>query len=193
LIDHAKYAKEYIKAGFPVGISQGTADALHLDGMILKSGYWYKFGGFTVTTFRTEHDCVEPLGFLIEHADFGRLLFITDSAFVKPNFKTLNINHILIEANYSETIIVELLSKGLIDQARVNRTFKTHMSIETCLKFLEVNKTTNLDNVVLLHMSDGNSNATQFVEAAKKVVGNNTKVYEAKPGLTVKLDLFPFA
>ena len=191
-LDHAKYAKEYIKAGIPVGMSQGTANALHLDSMIIRSGYWYKFGGFNVTVFRTEHDCAEPIGFLIEHSEMGKLLFITDSSFVRLNFKKLAINHILIEANYSEAIINEWLSKGLVDQARVNRTFKTHMSIETCKEFVRVNKTPNLDNVILLHLSDGNSNASGFRQTIQEVVGDNVRVTVADRGVEVKLDLFPW-
>lgn len=173
-------------------MSQGTADALHLDGMILKSGYWYRFGGFTVTVFRTEHDCAEPLGFIIDAAECGKIAFITDSAFVKPNFKALKLNHILIEANYSEAIINDLLSRGLIDQARVNRTFKTHMSIETCKEFVKVNKSPNLDSIVLLHLSDGNSNADEFRQTIQEIVGDNVRVTVADRGVEVKLDLFPW-
>lgn len=173
-------------------MSQGTADALHLDGMILKSGYWYRFGGFTVTVFRTEHDCAEPLGFIIDAAECGKIAFITDSAFVKPNFKALNLNHILIEANYSEAIINDLLSKGLIDPVRVNRTFRTHMSIETCKEFVRANKTSNLDSITLLHLSSGNSDERMFKEVIQEVVGNDVRVAIADKNVTVKLDLFPW-
>lgn len=192
IFDHAKYAKEYIKAGIPVGMSQGTANALHLDSMIIRSGYWYKFGGFDVTTFRTEHDCAEPLGFLIEHPDMGKLLFITDSAFVRPNFKKQSVNHIMCEANYSEAIINDLLSKGLIDQARANRTFRTHMSIETCKEFVKANKTASLDSVTLLHLSDGNSDTKQFLSEIQEVAGSDVRVTVADKGVEIKLDLFPW-
>lgn len=191
-LDHSKYANEYIKAGIPVGMSQGTMDALNLDSMVLRSGYWYAFGGFTVTCFRTEHDCAEPFGFLIEHDEIGKLLFVTDSAYVKPNFKKLSVNHIMVESNYSEEIINGYLDAGTIDQARVNRTFKTHMSIETCREFVNVNQTANLDSVVLLHLSDGNSNAVEFQRTIQEVVGDAVKVIVADKNITVDLDICPF-
>lgn len=191
-LDHSRYAKDYIKAGITVGMSKGTMDALDLDSMVLRSGYWYTFGGFRVTSFRVEHDCEEPFGFLIEHPEMGKLLFATDTAFVKYNFKKQQLNHILIETNYSAKIVNDYLEKGTIDQARVNRTLKTHMALETTKEFIKANRTGSLDSVLLLHLSDGNSNAEQFKREIQEVVGNTVKVNVADKNVTINLDLFPF-
>lgn len=192
--DHFKYAEEYLKAGFPVYASEETHKSLsrHYENqMVVRVGYFYSIGGFKIYPFHCHHD-VECFGYIIEHEDFGRLLFATDTAFIKPRFKKIGLNHIMIEANYSEAIINEWLSKGLIDQSRVNRTFKTHMSIETCREFVKANKTTNLDSVLLLHLSDGNSNAAEFQETIQEVVGKHTTVRVADKGLSYSLDLFPW-
>ncbi len=192
--DHFSHAEEYLKVGIPVYASDETHRSLNLfyhNQMIVRCGYLYQIGGFNITPFRCEHD-VECLGYIIKHEDFGTLLFATDTSYVKANFKKLNLNHILIEANYSESIINDLLSKGLIDQSRVNRTFKTHMSIETCKDFVTANKTANLDSVLLLHLSDGNSNAAEFQETIQEVVGKHTTVRVADKGLSYSLDLFPW-
>lgn len=175
-----------------MGMSQGTEEALNLDCTTLRSGYWYTFGGFMVTPFRTEHDCAEPLGFLIEHPDFNKLLFVTDSIFVKSNFKNLKINHIMIEANYSYEIVNQRYTKGTLEHARVDRLLKTHMELTTTKKFIIANKTAHLDNIILIHLSDSNSDEQIFRETIQGVVGNDVKVYIADNGLEVKLDLFPW-
>jgi len=192
--DHFRYAAEYLKSGIPVYASEETHKTLskqYPSQVVVRPGYWYQTGGFNITPFRAEHD-VECFGYIIKHDEMGYLLFATDTSFIKYNFKNLNLNHILIEANYSEAIINDLLSKGLIDQARVNRTYKTHMSIETCKEFIGANKTTSLDNVILLHLSDGNSNAEQFRSEIQDIVGSNTNVWIADKGVEIKLDLFPW-
>lgn len=192
--DHFSYAEEYLKCGIPVYASEETHKSLsreYLNQIVVRPGYWYRIGNFEITPFEVEHD-VECYGFIVRHSDIGTLLFATDTGFVKSNFKKLKLNHILIESNYSEEIINDLLSKGLIDQARVNRTFKTHMSIETCKEFVRANKTVNLDSVVLLHLSDGNSNAIEFQREIQEVVGKDVRVTIADKNVTVKLDLFPW-
>lgn len=193
--DHIGYAKEYVKAGFPIYASQGTADAVGELGKsfnIMRSGYWYQLGKFTITPFRCEHDCPEPFGFIIRHQEIGTLLFATDTSYIKPNFKKLKLNHIMVECNYSEEIVNGYLEKGSINRARVDRTMKTHMEFETCKGFIEANKTSNLDTVTLLHLSDGNSDERKFRDGIQEVVGSNTKVYVADKNVTVNLDVCPF-
>lgn len=192
--DHYGHAEEYLKSGIPVYAPEETHKSLSKEydcQKIIRPGYWYQLGGFNVTPFLCEHD-VECFGYIIKHTDMGILLFATDSSFIKNNFLKLKINHILVEANYSEAIINDLMSKGLIDQARVNRTFKTHMSIETCKEFVRANKTTSLDSVTLLHLSNGTSNAEQFKQEIQSIVGDAVKVAIADKNVTVNLNLFPW-
>lgn len=192
--DHFGYAAEYLKSGISVYAPEETHKSLLREydcQKIVRCGYEYSVGNFKIYPFPAEHD-VTCFGYVIVHPDMGKLLFCTDSAFVKSSFKKLGLSHILIEANYSEAIIEDLLSKGLIDQARVNRTFKTHMSIETCKEFVRANKTGSLDSVTLLHLSDGNSNAVEFQQTIQEVVGDAVKVIIADKNVTVKLDMFPW-
>jgi len=135
--DHYGHAEEYLKCGIGVYASEETHNSIsrkYQNQIAVKCGYWYQIGGFNITPFHCEHD-VECFGYLIRHEDFGTLLFATDTAFIKDNFMKLAANHILIEANYSEEIVNGYLEKGTINQARMNRVFKTHMSIETCKPF----------------------------------------------------------
>jgi phosphoribosyl 1,2-cyclic phosphodiesterase len=192
--DHFGYAEEYLKCGIPVYASEETHSSIgkkYENQITVKCGYWYQIGGFNITPFECTHD-VECYGFIIRHDEIGTLLFATDTSFIKTNFKKLAVNHILIEANYSEEIVNEYLRLGTIDQARVDRTLRTHMEIGTTKEFIRSNQTASLDSIVLLHLSDGNSNENQFLEEVQEVVGDGVKVFVADKGLTINLDICPF-
>ena len=191
--DHAKFAKEYIKAGIFVGMSNGTETALNtMTHPLINPGFWYQMGGFKITPFRAVHDAAEPFGFIIRHEKIGTMLFATDTEYIKQNFKVLNLNHIMVECNYSQKIIDSRVSYGDTDKGLRDRVLKSHMELETCKSFIEANKTSSLYNVCLLHLSDGNSHEEQFKDEVKHVVGAGTEVFVADRGVEIVLDLCPF-
>ena len=156
--DHAKYMNLYLNYGIDIYASSGTHNTFAGYGWnkrhVLRTGEVQEVGNFKVNSFATEHDCAEPIGFIIEHSDFGKLLFCTDSKTLPYKFKGLN--HILIEANYS----FDLISKS----AQRDRVFQNHMEINSTIDFLENNNLMNVNNIVLLHLSDSNSDAIGFKE-----------------------------
>ena len=178
--DHFGYAKEYVSAGINVYTVNNV-----------RKGYWYKIGGFTITPFECVHD-VECLGFIIQHEEMGTLLFATDTEYIKYNFKNQNLNHIMVECNYSQKIIDNRVSQGDTNKSLRDRVLLSHMELETCKSFIQANKTSSLYNVCLLHLSDGNSDERLFQEEIQAVVGRDVKVTVADKGLEVNLDLFPF-
>lgn len=113
----------------------------------------------------------------------GRLLFSTDTEYVKYRFK--NLNHILIECNYDKEIIDKFYHKSVRDRVLIS-----HTELQTTLEFLEINKSNSLFNVVLLHLSNGTSNEVEFLAESKKRV--NCPVYVADKGLEVELMKEPF-
>lgn len=168
--DHSKYVSDYHKVGIPVFKPyEIVAAPLNM------------FGNFSIRHFSVVHD-VECYGFLIEHKEFGKLLFATDTEYIKYRFKVLN--HIMIEANYSKDLISEY-HKSLGDRVKLS-----HMEIDTTCDFLRVNNNSNLYNVLLLHLSDKTSNEQLFIDKAKKVV--NCNVYVATKGLEIDLKTEPF-
>lgn len=169
--DHAKYAGEYEKAGIPVFRPYREEIACPLA---------IKYGGFRIKGFRLVHD-VPCYGFYISHAEMGILVYASDTEYIKYRFR--NLNHILVECNYS---------KDLIPEDAVNRSHVMlgHMELQTVLEFLQVNRNPDLQNVVLLHMSSDNADPMEFVKEAERVV--QCPVYAAGKGLEVNLDLMPF-
>lgn len=173
-MDHAKYLAEYEKAGIPTYKPYEETKACP---------FCIQYGNFRIQAFRLVHD-VPCYGFYITHPAIGKSIYISDTELVKFRFDKLNLNHILVEANYSE----DLLTGEEMNYEHVKRG---HMSLETCLKFLETNDNQELKNVVLLHLSEKNSDETLFLKEARKTVKHGT-VFIAKKGLEVDVSLLPF-
>jgi phosphoribosyl 1,2-cyclic phosphodiesterase len=126
----------------------------------IRAGEIFRVGNFKVLPFKIQHDVAEPLGFIINHAETGNVLFITDSYYVSDTFR--NIHNIIIEANFSQEIIDRKVKEGASPEFLRNRIFKSHMSLETCKKTLKANDLSKVHHIVLIHLSDGNSNAKHF-------------------------------
>lgn len=186
-LDHAKSIKDISKSGINVYSSYGTFAALELTGshlVIIKAFRQFKVGGFTIMPFDVHHDVAEPLGFLINHKDMGTLLFATDTCYLEYRFKQLT--NILIECNYSEKILLENMDNGSIDSSTGVRITSTHMSFENCTEMIKANDNPNLKNIVLLHLSDGNSNAKEFKEVIEELTHKRVEI--ADKGLEIELN-----
>lgn len=185
--DHSKAVKDLSKSGINVYSSSGTFEALKITGIrlvIIEAFEQFKVGGFTVMPFDVHHDVVEPLGFLINHKDIGTIIFATDTSYLEYRFKELT--NILIECNYSEKILLENMANGSVDSSTGVRVASTHMSFENCKEMIKANNNPKLKNIVLLHLSDGNSNAKEFKEQIYKLT--NKAVYVADKGLEIELN-----
>lgn len=184
--DHASRVREYVKSGIPYWCSAGTHDALQMD-----QAYYHHcrtdrathIGGFNIKPFPVKHDAAEPYGYYISHKEAGKMVFITDTYYVPYRFNDLD--HILIECNYSR----DKLDSMDIAKLR-NRTLTSHMDLETCKDFIRANKGPNLKTVVLLHLSDRNSDEERFVREVAEIAGCPT--YAAKTGMEIDLSAAPF-
>lgn len=168
--DHAKFAREYEKAGVPV-FKPYESEVLR---------QVQNFGNFTIKSFDLVHD-VPCCGFLIIHPDMGRFLYASDTEYIKYRFDRLK--HILVEANYS----ADLLDP---DAENRNHVLMGHMELGTTLKFLQMNNNPELRNVILCHLSRNNADPEQFRQEAEKSV--ECDVYVAEKGLEVNVSLIPF-
>lgn len=195
--DHAKSINEVIKAGIDVYATAGTfqnSPAKHLNSPRMKvipkneklvEISEFKVGNFNIISFPTYHDAAEPCGFLINHKDCGTVLFLTDTVYSHYTFRGLN--NIIIEANYDAEIINEKLGDKKFLRDRI---YNSHMSIETCMKLLLANDLSQVNNIVLIHLSDSNSHEINF---AKKVSGITGKeVHTANGGMTINFNKTPF-
>lgn len=170
-LDHSKSAEDFKRAGIPVFAPYDLEE----------NDVWFR-SQFTVQSFHLEHD-VPCVGFYIRHPDMGSLVYLTDTEYCR--FKFPNVNHILIEANYDSRLIPE------DHPARVH-ILKGHMELQTTKGFLQANKSSELRNVILCHMSEDNMDYEVMQKEISEVVGKRVKVSAAESGLSVELSKFPF-
>jgi phosphoribosyl 1,2-cyclic phosphodiesterase len=187
--DHSKYVAEYLEASIPVRLSEGTNNALRKMykkrfALLCEHGVQFNAGNFTILPFDVQHDANQPFGFLIKHPEAGKILFLTDTYFSDYVFSGLN--HILVEANYSDHILQENIQAGRVHPSMKNRLLGSHMSLATTKELLSANDLTNVVNIILIHLSDGNSNARQFKEEITAHTGK--PVFVADTGLTISLN-----
>ena len=190
--DHAKAIQNVLDAAIPCYTSMGTVNAL-LDKKAIK-GYRMPtmienkevlhLGNFKVMPFDVQHDCAEPYGFLIHHPETGYILFATDTYYIKYNFP--NLSHILIECNYSKNILDRNFQEGRVAPSVRNRIIESHMSLDTCKQALLANDLTQVKEIILIHLSDSNSNEEQFVKEIRSVTGK--RVFAAKKGFEIELN-----
>lgn len=193
--DHAAYVRRYLEMGIPVFMSKGTAKALKdKDERLpvwaiipLEPMCAMRIGEWVVKPFDVRHDAAEPLGFIIEHPEIGKLLFVTDTKYVPYSFESERLDHILVEANYSDEILDANTLEGSIDGKRAARVRDTHMSLKAACKLVRANETANLKTVVLVHLSSQNSDAKEFARVMLDEV-LFADVYMAKEGLTIELN-----
>jgi phosphoribosyl 1,2-cyclic phosphodiesterase len=185
--DHAGHIGEFVDAQIPVYLSNGTREKLSLSNSsnikTIEKGNYFKVGNFRVVAFDTVHDAAEPLLFLIYHKETGVILFSTDTSYIKYQFNGLN--NILIECNYCPDILEANVKDGIVKQNRYDRVVMNHCSIDTCKEFFGATDLTKVNNIVLLHLSDQNSNERE----CKKIIeqATNKNVYIAKKNLKINL------
>ena len=191
--DHAKCVGDFINACIPCYMSQGTKHALGFS-----SSYWAKgllpfeqvvINGFRVIPFPVQHDAAEPYGYLIRHEECGTVLFATDTYFLKYKFPGLN--NVMLECNYSKEILDANFTDGRIDKKRYERTIKSHMSYDNCLLTLQANDLSQVCNILLLHLSDNNSNATEFIHGIERLYPE-IEITAATNGLSLTFNKNPY-
>lgn len=168
--DHCKAVEKLIENGIDIYSSKGTFQSIGIENhrtTVIESEKFFKVGNFTIMPFEANHDAKEPLGFLINHKEIGNLLFLTDSYYCEYSFN--NLNHILIECNYSKNILDENIENRIIPVSLRNRIVKSHFELENVIEFLESNDLSKMKTLMLLHLSSSNSDENLFIrEIAKK-------------------------
>jgi len=191
-MDHAKSINSLALAGINIYSSKGTFEALKINNhktheiAHLKQ---FTLGGYVILPFDVQHDVREPLGFLIKKISTGeKLLFATDTYYLKYKFKDLN--YIFIECNYSDKILQENHNNEKIHPVYAKRVKKSHMSLENLKDFFTSNNLSKCNKIVLLHLSSQNSDSEIFKKEISEQTGIETVI--ARSGLELDLDLYGF-
>ncbi|VDG23696.1 MBL fold metallo-hydrolase [Lactiplantibacillus mudanjiangensis] len=171
--DHSKYIHKFWKlTSIEMYATKGTFKALDVKGgryCAVTPMRPRTVGSWTVTAFRVQHDAAEPVGFLLENYLGERLLYVTDTYFVKYRFS--NINKMLVEMNYSRDIAMKNEQNGDLNHSLENRLFTSHFEMNDALDFIKTNISSCLEDVTLIHLSDLNSNEELFKRKVQELTG----------------------
>jgi phosphoribosyl 1,2-cyclic phosphodiesterase len=170
--DHSKAVKDIMRTGIDCYISAGTVEALGLSGHrlhIIKAKQQFKIGTWTMLPFETQHDAQEPLGFLLANQAGDKLLYATDTYYIRYKFHGLT--HIMVECNYSLDILKRNVDAGAVPKELKSRILKSHFSLENVKRFLQANDLSKVQEIWLLHLSDNNSNAERFKREIQELTG----------------------
>ena len=175
--DHSKAVKDIMRAGIDCYMSRGTAEALGISGHrlhIIKAKQQFRIGTWTILPFETQHDATEPLGFLLANQAGEKLLYATDTYFIRYRFRGLT--HIAVECNYSMDILKRNVDAGTLPKEFKNRLLKSHFSLENVKRFLQANDLSKVQGIWLLHLSDNNSDCERFKREVMELTGKPTYI-----------------
>lgn len=186
--DHARHIGEFLCKGFPVLAHKKVFEDLAMLSMVyakeVEESRWYKLGGFKVMPLTAYHDEDAPTyAYLIEHEEFGKMVFATDT--YKFPYLIEDATVWMIEANYDDDIAELNVMLGKLSRKRLERLMLTHMEIGRTIRTLNNNKVGKDATVVLIHLSDDNSNAEKF---AQRVMEETDVVpFIADAGMTIDI------
>ena len=159
-LDHAKYIRRYADAGIDILAPEDAFPGSHYRFHKGIHGKGYKLGRFRVIPYEVPHD-VPCFCYLIDHPETGRILFLTDTWICEYKFPDLR--HIIIEANYADDILEENILKGIEHPSKRERLLTSHMELQTTKAFLKAQDLSKVQDVVLIHLSENNSDERMFV------------------------------
>lgn len=186
--DHCKGVAEAISSGLTVYTGINSLEAFEPGRRIIKVPHEQRFsvGDFRVTFFPVHHD-VNTCGYHIYHPECGNVIFITDTYYCDYTFA--DINHFIVEANYSQKILDYKFSSGSLHGFLRSRVMNSHMEIQNTKRLLLANDLDQVQNIVLIHLSDSNSNAADFTQQVEEITGRPTVV--SVPGQVLNFN-YPF-
>jgi phosphoribosyl 1,2-cyclic phosphodiesterase len=182
--DHSGHVHEVVRAGIDVYAPGDVFWYSHNRNRPVVPGKGFLAGRFKVMPFEVEHD-VPCFGYHVEHPEMGRLVFMTDTYMSKYTFS--KVNHWLVEANYSDGILEESVINGHAHSSMKHRLMTSHMELSQTINMLKANDLSHARNIILLHLSDGNSNEKEFIQEVVEQTGK--MVYAASKGLEVDLSI----
>lgn len=177
--DHCKAVKDLLKAGVDVYATDETMSTIGVNddhrANAISIHKQFTINTFIIKAFETHHDCPGSVGYLIySTATHEKLVFVTDSYYVRYMFSGLT--HIMVECNYAVDILQANVSNGSLPEAQRARLVKSHFSLEHVKQFLRANDLSCIQEIYLLHLSAGNSDAARFKREIQAVSGKKVIV-----------------
>ena len=171
--DHSEAAKLMATCGFDLVMPPETAVTLELDGSNIytpEPGKQILVNTLIVIPFSLAHfnsdgsEC-PCYGYLIASMlTKEKLLFATDTAYIKNTFKS--VDYMLIETNYIASMVGSGETEDYVSEVE-KRRLKSHMSLETAVEFLEKTDRSRLKEIYAIHKSASRFDSDKAYEALK--------------------------
>lgn len=170
--DHCAGLQDVLRAGINTYMSPGTAEAIGIKHHRIKTveaKKQFTIGSWTILPFDVQHDSSEPIGYLLMNQQREKLLFATDTYYIRYRFPGLT--HIMVECNYSLAILNENIAAGRVPRVMKKRLIRSHFSLENVKDFLRANDLSKVQEIWLLHLSDNNSDEDLFKREIQALTG----------------------
>ena len=196
--DHVKACRWILQNGITIFTNDETAEDFEIVSEKKMVGkpekIPFEVGSYRVIPFNLPHTTRDKYtGELIPCPNFGyliqcgdeKLLYLTDFEFCKYVFKSQRINYMLLECNHMD---------NLMDSGSANyiHALKGHSSLSVVKDFVEVNKTPDLRNIILCHLSSENADPETMQKEVQSVAGKWVNVAVAHAGDEYVLSKYPF-
>ena len=166
--DHSAYIPKALEYQIPVYGNKDVVDKYPYVHRLTQS-YSYPIGKFKVQCLKVPHNSL-CYSFIIKCPSGEKILFATDLS--KFNYKVSGCDVIMMEANYDEDIIYEVLARGEV----VRSQSENHLEIKDCMEAVERCADTNTQLIILLHLSDGYSDEKRFQKIVHEATGKRVGV-----------------
>lgn len=178
--DHSKAVNDFLMLGVDV-YTPSAVKAKYGRARAVKQGVPIDVDGFKIIPFDLPHDGVENYGYIIKSKRTGEaLLYATDFEYVPYVFSNMNIDHFLIECNYTEDMVKD-------DDAKFFHVMRGHCGLNTVIEFLKKNVKETTKNIIFCHLSLSNANAATVILRATETFDSNINIAIAERGITYEL------
>lgn len=194
--DHSKSVEKLTKAGIDCIIGLETlksAPALFKNCPKYRlcwsvPGQFIDLGDFDIMPIKAQHDVPCMAFFILYRPTNERLLYATDTFYLTNKFARLN--YILVECNYCPDILDENIKAGIIPEPLKKRLLESHFSLDNVKGFLQANDLTEVRKIILMHLSDNNSDAQRMTREISELTKKEVIVADA--GMEIDLELYGF-
>jgi phosphoribosyl 1,2-cyclic phosphodiesterase len=132
-----------------------------------------RLGAWAALAFPVTHDAREPVGYLVAGRG-GKALYMTDASSTRYRFR--NVTIALVEANHDRAILEQNVAAGHVDRGLAARIRANHLSVDRAIELLRATNLETIEEIHLLHLSDGNADARAFRDRVERATGRPTYV-----------------
>ena len=180
-IDHVKSLDYFINLGIPC---YGNKDVCSIHKGCIELPKVLKVDGFKVQNFELVHS-VPNNAFIIDTDDGIRILYCTDTKRIPKKVK--GVHYAAIECNNDQDTIINNAMCDVFTKSKP----ENHQSLCECARYLKAIDKSNLQCIILWHMSMTNIDEKKAVDTIKREVGFDNVVV-ADRGLEIEIQKSEF-